>query len=306
MPRWPGPLLIVGGALLTLGALSAAMLVDLGEIVVEDARTLAWMALVGAILFVAGLVYSAVRQGRVRRHLPPERYRGPSVLLLLVLILVVAGVLTAPFGSDAAVLLLGEGEMTLLGAIVILLATQAALLLVSWFFVFRPRAMAGWPSIPGRDPWAAAWTGLRWGVLAWIGATIVSVGVAYALEALGIEVDPQTAEQAIQILDPWLVVLAVVIVAPIGEEVFFRGVVFNAWRREGGRGWAYIGSAALFAVIHLSLAAVVPIFLLGLVLARVYERTDSLVAPIVLHAVFNAISVALVLMARFDIISVPV
>ena len=54
-------------------------------------------------------------------------------------------------------------------------------------------------------------------------------------------------------LDPWLVVLAVVILAPIAEEIFFRGVVFNALLREGGRRWAYIGSAALFAVIHVSL-----------------------------------------------------
>ena len=54
-------------------------------------------------------------------------------------------------------------------------------------------------------------------------------------------------------LDPWLVVVAIVVFAPIAEELFFRGIVFNAWLREAGRVWAYVGSAALFAAIHLSL-----------------------------------------------------
>ena len=96
-------------------------------------------------------------------------------------------------------------------------------------------------------------------------------------------------------LDPWLVVLAIVLFAPIAEELFFRGIVFNAWRREASRRWAYIGSAALFAVIHLSLVSLVPIFLLGLALAWVYERTGSLLAPIAMHATVNGISVALAL-----------
>ena len=74
-------------------------------------------------------------------------------------------------------------------------------------------------------------------------------------------------------LDPWLVIVAVVILAPIAEEIFFRGVVFNALLREGGRRWAFIGSSALFAIIHVSLVALLPIFLLGLALAWIYQRT---------------------------------
>jgi membrane protease YdiL (CAAX protease family) len=102
------------------------------------------------------------------------------------------------------------------------------------------------------------------------------------------------------------VVVAVVILAPIAEEIFFRGVVFNAWLREGGRRWAYIGSAALFAAIHLSLLSLLPIFLLGLALAWVYERTGNLLAPIAMHATVNGISVALALLVRFELVKLPV
>lgn len=95
------------------------------------------------------------------------------------------------------------------------------------------------------------------------------------------------------------------IVAPIAEEAFFRGVVFNAWYREGGRRAAYIGSSLLFGVIHLNLVAFVPIVLLGLILAWVYERTRNILAPIAVHAVFNGINVGVFLLERADVIQLP-
>lgn len=306
MPRWPGPLLVVGGALIAVVALGLAALVTSGQLEIGEARFIAPMALGGAILFVIGLVYSAVRQVRVRAHLPPERYRGPSILILLALVLVVASVANAPFGEDAAALLLGSGELTLLGGIVILVSTQLALLLVAWLFVGLPRALIGLQSFPGRDPAGALRAGVGWGVLAWFVSTLAIAGMAALLDALGMPPEPQTAERAIAMLDPFVVVLAVVILAPIAEEVFFRGVVFNAWLREGGRRWAFLGSSALFAIIHLSLVSLVPIFLLGLALAWVYDRTRSLLAPIAMHATVNGISVALALLVRFEIVRLPV
>ena len=66
----------VGGALLAIGALTTAALVTSGQLAMEDPSILAPLAILGAGLFVAGLVYSALRQVRVRSVLPPER-SGP-------------------------------------------------------------------------------------------------------------------------------------------------------------------------------------------------------------------------------------
>jgi membrane protease YdiL (CAAX protease family) len=305
LPRWPGPLLITVGLILGLFALGSASLVVRGQLDM-DRQILLPLAIAGAILFGAGLVYSATRQIQMRRVLAPERYRGPSVIVLLAMVLLISTVLVAPFSADAAALLGGDGELSLLGAIVILVSTSIALLLVSWLFVARPKALAALPSFPGRDPQAAVLAGLGWGVVAWIASTALLVIAAWVLERIGMPPEAGTAELAIQRLDPWLIVLAVVILAPIAEEIFFRGVVFNAWLREGGRIYAYIGSAALFAVIHLSLVSLVPIFFLGLALAWVYERNGSLLAPMAMHATVNGISVALTLLARFDIVRLPV
>jgi membrane protease YdiL (CAAX protease family) len=305
MPAWPGLLLIVGGGVVAIGALVAAELGRRGQTGV-DLATLGIGVLVGALAFVIGLVYTAIRQLRARSVLPPERYRGPSAFVLLALALVVASVLGAPFTADALALQSGEGQLSLLGSAVILVATPAGLLIVGYLLVFRPRALAAMPSLPGRDPLGAVLTGLGYGVLAWLGSSVVLVLVTALLSALGQPPSVGPAQRAIAMLDPWLVVLAIVVFAPIAEELFFRGIVFNAWLREAGRMPAYLGSAALFALIHLSLASLLPIFLLGLALAWVYERTGTLIAPIVMHATVNGISVAAALAFRFGVFDVPV
>jgi membrane protease YdiL (CAAX protease family) len=304
MPRWPGVVLSIGGGVLAIAALVLAELVRRGDAGLS-VGVVGWLVIIGAAAFVAGLVYIAVRQIRVRSYLPPERYRGPAVFILVLLVLAIALLLTAPFGEDATALVLGEGELTILGSIVILVASQVGMLLVSWLLVFRPRALAGLPLPPGSNAAGAIVSGVGWGVVATIGASLLGAAVVFVLESLGIETAPQTAEQAISLIDPWLAVLAVVILAPIAEEVFFRGVVFNALLREAGSRWAYIGSAALFAVIHLEPVAMLPLFALGLALAWVYQRTRNLLAPIAMHATVNGIAVALVLLDRFDLIRPP-
>jgi membrane protease YdiL (CAAX protease family) len=305
MPRWPGWVLTIGGVIVALYAL---VTIELGRqgFVDADSGSFALIALAGAVAFVTGLVYVAVRQIRVRRVLPPERYRGPSVFLLLVLALVIGTSLTAPFTADALALQAGEGEISLLGSAVILVAAQLGLLIVGYLFVYRTRALAALPHFPGRDPIRAIVAGLGWGIVAWVGSTIVLFLVSELLARLGRPPPVGPAEQAIAMLDPWVVVAATVVFAPIAEELFFRGIAFNAWLREAGRIWAYVGSAALFAAIHLSLESLLPIFLLGLALGWVYQRTGSLLAPIAMHATVNGISVAIALAIRFGVLDVPI
>jgi len=84
------------------------------------------------------------------------------------------------------------------------------------------------------------------------------------------------------------------IAAPIGEEVFFRGFLYNCAKRRFGIGAGIILSAVVFALIHGGPIAVVAIVPMGIVLAYAYEKTGSLWVPIVMHAVNNSVAVTAV------------
>jgi membrane protease YdiL (CAAX protease family) len=88
-----------------------------------------------------------------------------------------------------------------------------------------------------------------------------------------------------------LFVIMAVIMAPLFEEVFFRGFLFHGFATSWGWVWGAVASSAIFAVAHLQLSIVAPLFALGFALAWVYKRTGSLWTSIALHAVFNGLSV---------------
>jgi uncharacterized protein len=88
--------------------------------------------------------------------------------------------------------------------------------------------------------------------------------------------------------------------APLSEEVLFRGYAFNALRRtlpseRGGLALAYLGSALLFTLPHAlgvtqgAIALLVPLFLIGIVLAWLMHRTGSLLPCVIAHAMNNSV-----------------
>lgn len=88
----------------------------------------------------------------------------------------------------------------------------------------------------------------------------------------------------------WVVVLAVV-VAPLTEEFVFRGFLYGVLKKPFGS-WAAMGSTALlFAAIHQNIPAIPALALLAIGFTLAYELTGSLWAPIIMHVLFNSISV---------------
>lgn len=96
----------------------------------------------------------------------------------------------------------------------------------------------------------------------------------------------------------WLkLVLALItasIAAPIIEELLFRGVLYG-WLRTR---WSAVGgvilSAAIFSGAHAIPLILASIFIVGMTLAIVYEKTKSTLATMMLHSAFNTIGVVLV------------
>lgn len=81
--------------------------------------------------------------------------------------------------------------------------------------------------------------------------------------------------------------IAVVILAPVSEELYFRAMVYPVFKRSMGRFRAMLFSGVFFGAVHLDLFRLVPIAAGGAVLAYFYEKYDSLVVPIIAHATWN-------------------
>jgi CAAX protease family protein len=258
----------------------------------------------GGLLLVVGLVLNAVRAVIVRGALPPERYRGPAILVLLLLSIILGTVVALGAGQTALALFNG-GPLSVTGTLLLITSTQVGLLAVTGGLVVAPRALAGVSLVGRLGLGRSLLIGLALAVPAWIVAQLLATLAAVVLQALGFSPDLGVAETVIERGDPTVILLAFLLVAPVAEETFFRGVVFNAWEREHGAWVAVVGSAALFAVIHTSLFALVPIFALGIALALVYRSSRSLVATMAMHAGFNAISVTIALLDRLGILTLP-
>jgi membrane protease YdiL (CAAX protease family) len=87
--------------------------------------------------------------------------------------------------------------------------------------------------------------------------------------------------------------LVTCVIAPICEEILFRGFIFRALRNWRGAGIAAVLTGVLFGAVHVGSAPavdLVPLGMLGVILCGVYEATGSLYPCIALHALNNSVA----------------
>ena len=82
--------------------------------------------------------------------------------------------------------------------------------------------------------------------------------------------------------------LAVPLVLPVIEEILFRGLFYGAFEKRWGIRGAILGSAFVFACVHLQVVGFAYLFCVGVILAWARWRTGSLGLPIAIHALNNA------------------
>lgn len=169
--------------------------------------------------------------------------------------------------------------------------------------------VVAWVRITGRSLWRLfgpirpSWRHVAMGVgLGLTGLLLVQVAAAVVMSALP---GAQPPSQALLEVDggPLIIVgqvVVAVLLAPIVEELTYRGALFQASRSMFGLVGGIVLSALVFAGVHVEVWASAPaifgLLVLGLWLAAVFHRTGSLVVPIVAHATFNGVTLALSLL----------
>jgi membrane protease YdiL (CAAX protease family) len=159
------------------------------------------------------------------------------------------------------------------------------------------------------------WLGLRWAKWPWVfliaPATVVGIWILFGvlqatgymkwMESLGVESTQETVKLLQTATDPTILTLmglAAVVVAPICEEIVFRGYLYPFAKKFSGPWVAAICSGVVFAAAHGSLAALLPLAIFGFLLAVIYEKTGSLWATMAIHFCFNGATVAIQALAR--------
>ena len=172
-----------------------------------------------------------------------------------------------------------------------------ALLLVSWLLWQQRTGCAEAFGIKSRGLGRA----LLWGVLLALVAVpvgwLLQAGCAKALTLVGYEAKEQRMVEILRLTETWpariYIAFAAVVLAPLAEETLFRGILYTAVKQLGYPRVALWGSSLLFAAIHANLPSFLPLVLLAVALAMVYEKTNNLLAPMTAHACFNAANAAM-------------
>jgi len=160
------------------------------------------------------------------------------------------------------------------------------------------------------------WLGLRWPAWTWMvliaPGTVLLMWLVFSglqfsgyvewMQSLGVETVQDTVRLLQESEDPLvlgLMAFAAVIAAPLCEEIVFRGYLYPVMKKFGGMTVAAGCSALIFAAAHGNLTALLPLFIFGIVLVFLYEKTGSLWAPIATHFCFNGATVIAQMAVRY-------
>ncbi len=133
--------------------------------------------------------------------------------------------------------------------------------------------------------------------VAYASVLLVNVVATLLLDGVWPDVGAQDPVQAFQqagsLSFKILLGIYAVIIAPLVEEIMFRGFLYGVIKRFTDSYFAALVTALLFGVVHLHVASFAPLCALGIVLAVAYEVTGSLLVPMGIHALFNTVNLVL-------------
>ena len=158
-----------------------------------------------------------------------------------------------------------------------------------------------------------AWRGIHWkaigfGKFNWgtlgmgcgllIGCYMIILVHNIILMQLGIQTQGDQITQLFELLDTpvWFFIVGAIL-APLVEEIFFRGFLFQGFRAKYGWVAGMLVSSVIFGIAHLDPASLIPTFILGCLLSYLYQRSNSIWPGVILHTLINTFGLTAVYLA---------
>ena len=114
-----------------------------------------------------------------------------------------------------------------------------------------------------------------------------------------------TPQVVVPAWDTVVYVITLCFVIPVTEEITFRGVIFGQLRRAFGPWVSVILSALIFGVMHGLTVHIGYAVACGIIIAACYHLTDSILAPILLHSIFNIFGSGIATFMSFEAFGIP-
>jgi membrane protease YdiL (CAAX protease family) len=200
---------------------------------------------------------------------------GLIMAVAWIIVFVILGGLGAQFG------------LTIDPSVVIIFGTLL-LLIPAWYFtIFKYGAT--WADL-GLRRFQPRAVGLGCGLM--LLSLLFNLVYAYILAIFNLEIQPDIAQMFDNTGLPLVLLVGGAIVAPLVEEIFFRGFVFAGLRNRWDWKKAAVTSAGLFALAHILPTSILPILILGLIFAFLYQVSGSIWPAIFMHILTNSIALS--------------
>jgi membrane protease YdiL (CAAX protease family) len=213
-----------------------------------------------------------------------------------------------------------------------------------WLGVFAFRRLGGAASyslsaLGFAAPRMGVFRGFGLGFLVGLGSLVLSMALnpatALVLERFGYSTESTVQQPFMQSLEEWVagspavaiiaIFAVVVIFGPAVEELVFRGAIFNGLHAIGKAFSACLGisgppmktvrrmwfvlaalmSSAFFALLHFEPVILPALIVLAIALCWLFEKTGSLLPPIVAHATFNSFAAIVIILSGLGVFEIP-
>jgi membrane protease YdiL (CAAX protease family) len=229
---------------------------------------------------------------------PKATWKTWEAIAVYLVALLLAGVAALPIVE----LIDDEDLATMIAGVV------AAVVIVGVILAWLSRAHPRWREVMGLPQpghwWSEVRSSVGFGLILYPGMVF---GVGLVVGLILRLVSGETAEAPQQVpSDPSLVVALItvvyaIVIAPLHEELFFRGVLYRGVRDRFGLGPGLLATGLGFSLVHYlegpwqdALLLMGVMFFNGIAIAWWYERRGTIVAPVVAHMVFNVIGLTLI------------
>lgn len=141
-------------------------------------------------------------------------------------------------------------------------------------------------------------TYFRYGIIGGILLVIMVLVMGYMLKYVQPELQPQYYEEmlrsAVKVPEFIIIFIMGAVLAPISEELFYRGMIYTLFRKYLGPTWAAILAGLVFGLAHWDFWRTLPLAIGGAALCYIYEKSGSILVSALAHGVWNGVMAGLI------------